>query len=66
MLAFFLLAFSNAIDPEQGTLNASQGAFQRALDPSLYDAFFPCFAFLMVIILPTIIALWVIYRTWSK
>lgn len=66
MLAFLFLLAAPIIDSKQGSLEASQGALLRVLEPSLYDAFFPIFAFTMVIVLPSFIALWVIYRTWAK
>lgn len=66
MYAVFLLAAAGILDSSQGTLKASQGAVQRALDPSYYDAFFPVFAFLMVIVVPSLVALWAIYKTWMK
>lgn len=51
------------VDPAQGTLRAMKGAQQRLLEPSAYDTVFPVIAFLLVIIVPTVVALWVMYKT---
>lgn len=57
------LTLTAQVDPNQGTLRAMQGAKQRLLEPSLYDAVFPVIAFVLVIIVPSTVALWVLYRT---
>lgn len=54
---------ASQVDPNQGTAGAQRGAVQRLADPTLYDVIFPVLAFLLVILLPTATALWVIWRT---
>ena len=51
------------VDPNQGTAKAMQGAVARIQEPSIYDAVFPFIAMALVLVLPTCIAIWVIYRT---
>jgi hypothetical protein len=51
------------VDPSQGTALAQKGAVQRLAEPTLYDLIFPVIAFLLVIVLPTATALWVITKT---
>lgn len=51
------------VDPNQGTPAAQKGAVQRIAEPTYYDYVFPALAFLLVIILPTATALWVVHRT---
>lgn len=51
------------VDPSQGTPTAQKGAVQRLAEPTYYDLVFPVIAFLLVIALPTVTALWVIWRT---
>jgi hypothetical protein len=51
------------VDPLQGTATAQKGAVQRIAEPTYYDYVFPAIAFLLVIVLPTLTALWVVYRT---
>ncbi len=51
------------VDPLQGTPSAQKGAVQRIAEPTYYDYIFPVIAFLLVIVLPTCTALWVVYRT---
>ena len=51
------------VDSAQGTITAQKGAVQRLADPSVYDLVFPFIAFLLVIVLPTATALWVIVKT---
>lgn len=51
------------VDPNQGTVTAQKGAVQRIAEPTYYDYVFPAIAFLLVIVLPTATALWVVYRT---
>lgn len=51
------------VDPLQGTAASQKGAIQRLADPTYYDYVFPLIAFLLVIVLPTATALWVIAKT---
>lgn len=51
------------LDPLQGTASAQKGAIQRLAEPTYYDYVFPLIAFLLVIVLPTSTALWVIFKT---
>jgi hypothetical protein len=51
------------LDPNTGTLAAYENAKARLQDPTMYDAIFPVIAFFLVIILPTCIAFWVIFKT---
>jgi hypothetical protein len=51
------------IDPSQGTSLAQKGAVQRLAEPTVYDLVFPVIAFLLVIVLPTATAVWVIAKT---
>jgi hypothetical protein len=51
------------VDPLKGTASAQKGAVQRLADPTYYDFVFPLIAFVLVILLPTSTALWVIYKT---
>ena len=51
------------IDPNAGTALAQKGAVQRLAEPTIYDLVFPIIAFLLVILLPTATALWVIVKT---
>lgn len=51
------------IDPNAGTALAQKGAVQRLAEPTIYDLVFPVIAFLLVIVLPTATALWVIVKT---
>lgn len=51
------------VDPNQGTLQAMQGAQQRIQEPHFYDIVFPVIAFLLVIVVPTLVAVWVLYKT---
>jgi hypothetical protein len=36
------------------------------LEPSLYDAIFPVIAFSLVIVVPTLVAFWVIWKTTTE
>ena len=51
------------VSSEQGTLRAFQGAQQRISEPHAYDMAFPVMAFLLVIVVPSLVALWVIVKT---
>lgn len=51
------------VDPLQGTATAQKGAIQRLAEPTYYDYVFPLIAFLLVIILPTTTAIWVMFKT---
>ncbi len=46
-----------------GTIQAVQGAMDRVATPHLFDAIFPVFAFIMVILVPAALASFVIYKT---
>ena len=54
------------VDPLQGTATAQKGAIQRLAEPTYYDYVFPLIAFLLVIVLPTSTALWVMFKTVSE
>ena len=58
-----MTALAVQVDPNQGTAKAAAGAAMRFKEPSYYDAVFPFIAMGLVIVLPSLIALWVIYRT---
>lgn len=51
------------VDPNMGTLRAAQGAQQRLLEPHAYDAVFPVIAFVLVIVVPCLVAAWVVFKT---
>ncbi len=51
------------VDPNSGTLQAYKGATARIAEPNIYDAVFPFIALGLVVIIPSTIALWVIYKT---
>jgi hypothetical protein len=51
------------VDPNQGTPQAREGAVQRLAEPTYYDMVFPIIAFVLVILLPSLTACWVIFRT---
>lgn len=51
------------VDPNAGTLQAYKGATARIAEPNMYDAVFPFIALGLVIVIPSAIALWVIYKT---
>ncbi len=51
-----------AQDPSYGSPQALKGSYQRVVDATPYDAVFPVIAFVLVIIIPTFVALWVIAR----
>lgn len=63
LLAMSTYLTAQPVNPEQGTLQAAQGARQRMLEPNLYDAVFPVIAFVLVIVVPSAVALWVVYKT---
>ena len=48
---------------EQGTAKSSLGAIERLSEPDFIDIISPFFAFSAVIILPSVVALWVVYKT---
>jgi cytochrome bd-type quinol oxidase subunit 1 len=56
-----LLAQTNNVG-EMGTAAARQGAAQRLAEPNYYDVVFPVIAFVLVIIVPAVVGLWVIQR----
>ncbi len=45
------------------SLPVFQGALEQYASPHWADLLYPAFAFLMVIIVPSLIAVWVIYKT---
>ena len=45
---------------------AAKNLFESGLEPSVYDAMFPIFAFIMVIVIPSLVAIWVIYKTLTE
>lgn len=51
------------VDPNRGSEVAQRGAVQRLAEPTYYDLVFPFIAFGLVILLPTSVAAWVIYKT---
>jgi hypothetical protein len=51
------------VDPNQGTAQAKKGAAERLAEPNFYDVASPIIAFVLVIIVPSVVALWVIYKT---
>lgn len=60
------LQLATQLNPSQGTASAQRGAVQRLADPTMYDIIFPVLAFVLVIILPSVTALWVIWRTLTE
>lgn len=54
---------ARGVDLKNLSLQGFQGAFENVLEPHWIDVVFPAFAFLMVIVLPSAVALWVIYKT---
>jgi putative exporter of polyketide antibiotics len=57
------LTLATQVDPKLGTTEAQQGAVQRMADPQVYDLVFPVIAFVIVIVVPAVAALWVILKT---
>ena len=51
------------VSPEQGTVKSTLGAVERLSEPDFLDIVSPFFAFTVVIIFPTLVALWVIFKT---
>ena len=51
------------VNSEQGTAKSSLGAIERLSEPDFIDIISPFFAFSAVIVLPSVVALWVIYKT---
>lgn len=49
--------------PNQGAAQAAKGAVERLAEPDWVDIVSPFFAFLVVIVLPCLTALWVIAKT---
>lgn len=54
------------IDPNQGSAAATKGAALRLQEPDYYDIVSPVVAFVLVIILPSVVALWAIYKTLTE
>jgi hypothetical protein len=63
VLAHLIAQLGTPVDPNAGTALAQKGALQRLAEPTLYDLVFPIIAFLLVIVLPTATAIWVIVKT---
>ena len=64
--SLFALAQVNA----SAVANAKQsnvlvGALKRVYEPHIFDIAFPIFAFLLVIVLPCFVALFIVYKTWT-
>ena len=57
---------SQTVTAEQGTAKASLGASERLSETDFLDIISPFFAFTIVIIMPSIIALWVIFKTLTQ
>ena len=51
------------VTSEQGTAKSSLGAIERLSEPDFIDIISPFFAFSAVIVLPSVVALWVVYKT---
>lgn len=51
------------IDPNQGAPAAYAGAKARIAEPHLYDMVFPVLALVLVIVIPTLVGLWVAWKT---
>lgn len=49
-----------------GTFEAQYGAMERVLHPHLWDAMFPVIAFVLVIVIPSSIAVWAIAKTFRE
>lgn len=69
MREFLLLTLSTlttqvpALDPNRGAPAAYAGARARIAEPHLYDMVFPFIALLLVIVIPSAVALWAAYKT---
>jgi hypothetical protein len=57
---------NQTVTAEQGTAKASLGAIERLSEPDFLDIISPFFAFTIVIVMPSIIALWVIFKTLTQ
>ena len=57
---------NQTVTAEQGTAKASLGAIERLSEPDFIDIISPFFAFTIVIVMPSIIALWVIFKTLTQ
>ena len=51
------------VDPNQGAPAAYAGAQARITEPHMYDMVFPVIALALVIVIPSIVALWVAWKT---
>jgi hypothetical protein len=58
-----LTTLAMQVDPNQGTAKAALGAQQRIAEPSYYDMVFPIIALVLVIVVPSIVAIWVAWKT---
>ena len=63
LAALITTLVATQVDPNQGTAAAYAGSKARLQDPTLYDAVFPVIAFVLVIVVPSCVALWVIFKT---
>lgn len=57
---------ASQMDPSNGSAAATAGAVKRLQDPTYYDAIFPFVAFFLVIIVPALVASWVIFKTLTE
>ena len=65
-LAAVLNSLAAQVSSTAGTQLAQHGAKQRLQEPNYYDAAFPVIAFCLVIVVPSSVALWVIFKTISE
>ncbi len=61
-----LTHLATQVDSNAGTQLAQAGAKQRLQEPTYYDAVFPVIAFSLVIVVPSCVALWVIFKTLTE
>lgn len=52
-----------ALDPNKGAPAAYAGAQARIAEPHMYDMVFPVIALFLVIIIPSLVASWVAWKT---
>ena len=57
------LLAGQTVNPEKGSAKSALGAAERLAEPDFIDIISPFFAFSMVIVMPSLVALWVIYKT---
>jgi hypothetical protein len=63
MLTALAHALVGQVDPNQGTAQAARGAVERLAEPNVYDIASPVIAFVLVIVVPSLVAIWAIVRT---